>query len=274
MDDWLRFLGFWIAEGSALRAKPKDGFPDYAVSLASGNDEALEEMRRILGGWGLHVWKSYRKEGAKLGFHNKQLHNYLSQFGRSSEKFVPDYVKNLSPRQISIFLEAYASGDGSSYDDGRICAFWTSSTRLRDDLMELVLKAGKSGNYRLCSDEVGSDVVVHGRRTGQQRHNTWRVSMLHKQTRPRVSKQRSEYYGGSLREDWVDHEGFVSCVEVPNHTLYVRRGGKPVWCGNSTAIACIRLGVPFVGFEIDEGYVKVAEERIRREQALQTGKSP
>jgi site-specific DNA-methyltransferase (adenine-specific) len=42
----------------------------------------------------------------------------------------------------------------------------------------------------------------------------------------------------------------------------------------STAIACIRLGVPFIGFEIDGGYVKAAEERIRRERLLQAGKSP
>jgi site-specific DNA-methyltransferase (adenine-specific) len=42
----------------------------------------------------------------------------------------------------------------------------------------------------------------------------------------------------------------------------------------STAVACIRLGVPFIGFEIDEGYVKVAEERIRRERALQAAKTP
>lgn len=29
-----------------------------------------------------------------------------------------------------------------------------------------------------------------------------------------------------------DYDGIVYCVEVPNHTLYVWRNGKPVWCGN------------------------------------------
>ena len=33
----------------------------------------------------------------------------------------------------------------------------------------------------------------------------------------------------------------------------------------STAIACIRLGVNYIGFEIDEYYCKVAEERIKKE---------
>ena len=33
---------------------------------------------------------------------------------------------------------------------------------------------------------------------------------------------------------WVEYSGDVHCVTLPrNHVLYVRRDGKPVWCGNS-----------------------------------------
>jgi DNA-directed RNA polymerase beta subunit/intein/homing endonuclease len=35
-------------------------------------------------------------------------------------------------------------------------------------------------------------------------------------------------------QTWVDHAGHVYCVTLPeNHVLFVRRGGKTVWCGNS-----------------------------------------
>ena len=34
----------------------------------------------------------------------------------------------------------------------------------------------------------------------------------------------------------------------------------------ATAVACIRLGVPFTGFEIDPEYIAIAEERIARER--------
>ena len=34
----------------------------------------------------------------------------------------------------------------------------------------------------------------------------------------------------------------------------------------NTAIACIRLGVNFIGFEIDEEYVRIAERRIEEEK--------
>ncbi len=33
----------------------------------------------------------------------------------------------------------------------------------------------------------------------------------------------------------------------------------------NTAIACLRLGFDYIGFEIDEGYVKTAEQRIKQE---------
>ncbi len=33
------------------------------------------------------------------------------------------------------------------------------------------------------------------------------------------------------------YRGRVYCVEVPNHVLYVRRNGKPVWCGNTVSVA-------------------------------------
>lgn len=34
-------------------------------------------------------------------------------------------------------------------------------------------------------------------------------------------------------EGLVQYSGKVYCVTVPNHVIFVRRGGIPVWCGNS-----------------------------------------
>ncbi len=33
------------------------------------------------------------------------------------------------------------------------------------------------------------------------------------------------------------YEGKIYCVEVPDHVIYVRRNGKPVWCGNTISVA-------------------------------------
>ena len=34
-------------------------------------------------------------------------------------------------------------------------------------------------------------------------------------------------------ESWIDFEGKVYSLAVPNHIIYIRRNGIPVWCGNS-----------------------------------------
>jgi replicative DNA helicase Mcm len=33
------------------------------------------------------------------------------------------------------------------------------------------------------------------------------------------------------------YTGKIYCVEVPDHIIYVRRNGKPVWCGNTISVA-------------------------------------
>jgi replicative DNA helicase Mcm len=33
------------------------------------------------------------------------------------------------------------------------------------------------------------------------------------------------------------YSGKIYCVEVPDHIIYVRRNGKPVWCGNTISVA-------------------------------------
>lgn len=35
-----------------------------------------------------------------------------------------------------------------------------------------------------------------------------------------------------VKKDEVPYRGFIYCLEVPNHTLLVKRNGRIVWCGN------------------------------------------
>lgn len=56
------------------------------------------------------------------------------------------------------------------------------------------------------------------------------LSVIRRELKPEVNKFTGSVGFTSWIQDW---EGDVYCAEVPNHTLYVRRNGKPVWCGNS-----------------------------------------
>jgi hypothetical protein len=55
-----------------------------------------------------------------------------------------------------------------------------------------------------------------------------RIDIITRECKPEVNK----YVGGVGKTSWIDEwEGEVFCAQVPNNTLYVRRNGKPVWCG-------------------------------------------
>ena len=53
--------------------------------------------------------------------------------------------------------------------------------------------------------------------------------------------------------NYVDYAGYVYCVEVPNHTLYVRRNGKATWCGNCAGAQAFSnfdtLLAPFIRYD-------------------------
>jgi site-specific DNA-methyltransferase (adenine-specific) len=143
--------------------------------------------------------------------------------------------------------------------------------RFLNDAFEYVFHFTKTGEVALNRLAVGvpyQDKSNIGRwksatKDRRCRGNTWFIPYETIQDRARERPHPSSF---PVKLPWM-------CIRL-HGVARTRLVLDPFMGIGSTAIACIRLGVPFVGFEIDEGYVKVAEERIRREQALQTGKSP
>ena len=220
MSAWLPFFGLWMAEGSASLVKIKSGY-GYNVSIAHFNVNNLIEIQKLLSPYfNVLVYKQY----GKLRINSKQLVNYLGQFGHAREKFIPENIKRLPPEQIRLFLDWYARGDGDR--EGRI---YTSSQKLRDDVQEIAMYAGWAADWRIAKEKIG---IIRGREiksTGPQ----YIIRLLKKQVKPEVY-QRS---GNAPVRRIVSSEQYgnmVYCIELDrNHTLYVRRNGKAVWCGNS-----------------------------------------
>jgi thymidylate synthase (FAD) len=97
------------------------------------------------------------------------------------------------------------------------------SKKLADGVQELALKLGRSATIR----------PHHGREgdghDGQKPR--WRVTIYNsRNTRPALCRTRSQADNHMGVEEY---NGAVHCVEVPNGTLYVRRDGYPVFCGNT-----------------------------------------
>lgn len=219
-ETFCRFMGYWLSEGSVNQRTERC----YQIAIAQYQPAKYETMRAGLAGMPLNV------SGVlpKLYVFSVILGQYLMQFGKSPDKYVPQVIKDMSPRLIGIFLDAYCLGDGSikrgksdwkggGFSDQR--TFFTASRRMADDLGELILKIGHRPSFSLQRTKGVGQQFRNG--FYSMNHDVWRVTDC-----PRV-------WSHNFKTERVPYDGMVYCLDVPpHHTLWVRRNGKTVIGGN------------------------------------------
>ncbi|MCM8785608.1 MAG: hypothetical protein NC899_05150 [Candidatus Omnitrophica bacterium] len=225
MKNWLKFFGFWLAEGWTTEGK--DG--DYNVCLTCTNEKLIFEMKQLLESFGYNTY--YNKKLHTLRVRDFQLFSYLKQFGKCHEKFIPANIKSLSKDLLQILLDYYIKGDGHIYGrTNKGLSATTTSIRLRDDLQEIALKVGMSAYYKLHNKRGTPFKSPSQGKVYLQNNDSWVIYFIRKNIYTVIPSfiKRHNY-----TEKWVDFKGKVYCVSVPNKVIYVRRNGIPVWCGNS-----------------------------------------
>lgn len=223
IKSWLKFFGFWLAEG--WTSNGRDG--DYSVCICNKDTRLLKEMKQILRSFGYRVYQ--RKNVVRV--RDYQLFHYLKQFGKCYDRFIPAEIKSFSKELLEILLEYYIKGDGHIY--GRTkkgLSITTTSIRLRDDLQEIALKAGISAYYKLGYRKGKIFISPGCKKLYRQRDDSWIVYFI-RQNRHTILPSTIKKY--NYVESWIDYNGLVYCVNVPNHVIYIRRNGIPLWCGNS-----------------------------------------
>jgi len=227
IKQWLKFFGFWIAEGWTNNGK--DG--DYNVCLANNNKNLLLEMKQILESFSYNVYQD-KKTSNVIRVRDYQLFNYLRQFGKSADKFIPKEIKSLPKELIEILFKYYIKGDGHIYGrTGRGLSATTISVRLRDDLQEIALKLGMSAYYKLHNKK-GTPFRggLYKNRIYKQNEDSWVIYFIRKNIHTVLPSLIKKW---GYIEKWINFDDFVYCVSVPNKVIYIRRNGIPVWCGNS-----------------------------------------
>lgn len=240
MDLWLKFFGFWIAEGWVSKTPGL-----YQIGIGQfKNNGYLEEIFNTLKSLGYNP--TYTKCRTQVRVFDRQLWEYLSQFGKSYEKFIPKDILNLSSRQLNIFLEWYLNGDGNHetggirFDktltkEGKVRGLtpyscsrkraYTVSKKLADNIQEICLKIGVSStitNRGLRNSKMKDGRLVNAK------HDAYIISVGSSGVRNKNTPL--------LRSDnqfESDYNDYVYCVNVPNNIIFVRRNGKTMWCGNS-----------------------------------------
>lgn len=213
MDDWLRFLGMYIAEGHTTKRERGR----YQVGI-SQEGEGRKIVRKILDAL------PFKYTENKKGFwiYDSRLGKELYSLGKSITKHLPPYAKRLSSRQMCILFDYMMMGDG--HVDKTFSNYTTSSKALANDVQELLLKTGRSGNIYV------RDFIGRKAPHGTTKHLHYVVSIINNKNEPMMNKHKNE---DKFSDKWIDYDGMIYCVTVPNHIIYVRRNGKPCWSGNS-----------------------------------------
>lgn len=230
------FLGYYLSEGSFTEWGDKNRtIPRRRVNISQKKSEAKEKIIKCCRALFKNVIVTKERIEFNLNKENdKDLIHIIRSFGHAHEKYVPDFIKELSPKYIKIFLDAFLLGDGTVHRgvlyDGYQCKpqriYSTSSVKLKDDLGELLLKVGKCPSFKNRGKS-----IYHCKKQKKDylaRYDQWNVAELN-------SKYR---YGKAMKKEIKPYKGFIYDVELEkNHTLVVRRNDNVCVSGNCRCLA-------------------------------------
>jgi replicative DNA helicase Mcm len=213
MDTWLQFFGYFISEGFTSTQN--------RIGICQNKNDILIKMRECVKKTPFQWHEKRSRATISIRTKNIQLFQYLKQFGKASNKFIPKEIKQLPKKQLNILLQALIEGDGHEGKKG--CVYSTISRRLADDVQEIALKCGYVArigvwtNFAKNSKNISPLYYVTINK--KMKHGVTPTIITHKSKHNHISKEM--------------YKGKIYCVTVPSHIIYIRRNGKPCWCGNS-----------------------------------------
>jgi predicted phage terminase large subunit-like protein len=242
--DIMAFLGFYLSEGCARKDPgPKKSY-EITFAQTKGTKGGLKgdvrgKFVEVLNR--LNV--NYREQEDAIRVYEKKWWELTHKLGRAWEKRIPRDIMLLPPDKLKTLLHWMIAGDGVVKKDG-MRLLYTTSLGLAGDVQELCMKIGQSAGIAEKPQTSGS----------------LKCGRLIEPKRPlyTVSIYRNKHICfRDTKENYINEVpkfiGNIHCVEVPNHTIYVRRNGKATWSGNSLR------GVGIDRLVLDE-FADIAEE--------------
>ena len=217
MEGWLEFFGFYIAVGCYRNHINSYGKRDYTISIKQNKDNekyVLNLIKKL--GYKVEISRGSTDSNNNYNIYSKQLWEYLSQFGRSTEKYIPREFLDLDTKYLMALYKGYTNGDSSLCADGHT-HFSTTSIRLIENIQEIILKI------------FGRVVQYHKYTRKHSYDDNYGVCYSINLT---IDKNRDNYsrYGVAEKVPYNDN---VYCLTLEkNHIMLVRHNGKIGWCGN------------------------------------------
>lgn len=231
MDDWLAFLGIYLAEGYCTYTKG-----NYIIGIAQQKPITRILIRNLL----QRLPFKFRQTDRQFIIYNKQLYTYLHPLGNCYTKFIPKEYKNLSADQCNILLDWMLIGDGTVYQHGgnrnTEIRYYTSSPTLRDDFEELALKCGYGFNT-IVKSFPGKTTYIRGKKITTTTEN-YQITL--RRTKRTICKHML------ATRKFVQKKGNVFCLILPEyHNFFIKRSGSGYFTGNCCLGSLIVAAVIF-----------------------------
>ena len=213
MVTYAELMGWIASDGNICKDTNK-----ISIAQAKSHEDLVSLLAATPFSWG--------KSWVRYSMSNKELREHIcTEWGRTKKvRRVAKCIKNAKPKVIKAFLKTFTRGDGRVRKCANGSIGWTIYAHSRDlagDLQELIQKCGWNSSMRVQRGQVSH---LDGREIVST--DGYRVTVKRRAKRAEMHKRN--YYE-------IDYSGMVYCLNVPYHTLYVRRNGRPHWNGNTPA---------------------------------------
>lgn len=247
---YARFLGWWMADGSV------DAEHDRVTISQTKLAPQLSAVREDLLSCGVVTHGC----GAGFRFTNAEIATHLRLFGskHGGGRRVPNTIMHAPRDVIEAFVMAYTAGDGHiraprAGGKSEEHTIWFQSEVLAGQFQDLAQKLGWGSGMR-----VQKETTSHTRDGRTIRGCQGWVVQFKKQWE-RVELLPSQF-------SRAHYAGKIYCLNVPHHTLCVRRQGKVSWNGNTPAAVFLQRNARGQTLVLDSLYVEnMGLEKFLRE---------
>ena len=214
LEAWLQFFGFWLADGCWRDHINSYGHRDYTISIKQ-NEKLEKYVLSLIKNIGFKARITrFKNHNNNYNIYSKQLWIYLQQFGRSDNKYIPEWILQLPKKYLQTLLNSYYDGDG--YVFAHAYHYSSRSLKLMNGLQELLLKIyGKLYQIRTINTVYRDKPYVY-----------YMISANH-------SRKSSNFAKYNIPTQVEYHNHVCNLILEKNHIMLARRHMKTFWIGDT-----------------------------------------
>ena len=251
--DFFAFMGIFLSEGCSIITSN-----DKRISITQKKPENIIKIRNLLNNLHFNFYECAHEdvdgeEIIQFYISDSRLKEYLKPLGRSWEKYIPEELKQYNSEYLNELFEWFVIGDGRdrrNCETSKYVNVFSVSKRLIEDLQEILVKCGWSGN--ITEKPVLKDHLIWEGTSKERVIKAENCRMLYQLN---FSKTNGIYLDKRfLNIEEEDFDGNIYCLNIKdNKNFYVEDKNKFFLTGNCNAhVNLERIAVTFPEFNWDE----------------------